>query len=1252
MTVETVIPPPLGRHSPLVGLGGSAGGLVALQEFFRAVPPQSGLAYVVVMHLSPAQDSNLAAVLQYGTSMPVRQVTETVAIEPDHVYVIAPGRALAAVNGSLELRDLPEGIGPRMTVDILFRTLAESYGQDAIAVVLSGMDGDGALGIQRVKEFGGLGVAQDPSEAGHPSMPRTAIATGMVDWVLPVADMPARLIDYVNRGRALKLPEDGPAPAPGTAPPPAPLDTEAPLRGILSFLRVRSGRDFSNYKRATVLRRIARRMRVNAVETLQAYLQYLHLHPGEAQALLQDLLISVTNFFRDPEEFEALAARIGTLFDGKGPGEAVRVWVPACATGEEAYSLAILLHEHARTLEAPPAIQIFATDLDDHAIHVARQALYPPTIAADVSPERLRRFFTQVERGYCIRREVRDSVLFAMHDVLGDSPFSRIDLVSCRNLLIYLTREAQSRVLDIFHFSLRPRGLLFLGSSESVEDGHHLFAQGERKHHLYTSRTLVRTPPMPIGGGAFRGPAWFPARSVGEMPMAASGTGPLVPTGEHALAAAPPRRERAASWSELHYRLLERLSPPSILISGQLEIVHVSESAGRFLQFSAGEPTRDIFRSIHPAFRLELRAALYRARQSGQPTETPPVPLQIDGAVHRVSARVATCESDATEMLLITFDARPGEPQTAQDVVIDAVPHEPATSLLEAELDRVRAQLRDVIERAEVSLEELKASNEELQAMNEELRSATEELETGREELLSLNEELTLVNAELTTSVEYLAQVNGDLQNLMAATAIATVFLDRALRVKRFTPSALALFHLIPSDVGRPLEDLKSELDFGQIRGDAEQALQQLQTCEREVHVGERWFIARTTPYRTEDDHIAGVVLTFIDVTDNKRTHETARASSELLRLVIENAREYVIVSTDLQRRVTTWNSGAERLLGFRAEEIIGKSADVIFTEEDRAALVPQREADTALRDGRAADERWHVRRDGSRFWGSGVMMVLRNDAGEAVGLAKIFRDQTDVRLAVQQLEQSRNDAQAATQAKDRFLAVLSHELRTPLSPVVLALDALSGRDDMAPGAHKLLETMRRNVMALTYMIQDLLDITRISSGKLEIARDPVDVHTVVHAAIEVCESALQARQQRLELSLEAEHTGVVGDFERLRQALWNLLQNASKFSPVASTIRLRTYNAGAHTVCVAVQDNGIGIDPSARDRIFDAFTQADSRITREFGGLGLGLAIVQGCVHAHGGTVRVSSEGPGTGARFEIELPVAAEAPSSEGAT
>jgi len=1358
---------------PMVGLGGSAGGVAALQAFFEATPAETGLAFVVVMHLAADHESMLAPILQRATQMPVQQVHDSVRVEANHVYVIPPGKTIASVNGYLQCADITPDRGRRVAVDLFFRTLADTHGPRAAAIVLSGADGDGAIGIKRVKERGGLTIAQDPDEAEHAGMPRAAIATGMIDWVLRVAEMPARVGRYHELLGRLKLPpESGPQPERAAE---TSDEREAALRDVLAYLRTQTGRDFNYYKRATIVRRIARRMSVNGIEDLPGYLAFMRTHPGEAGALLQDLLISVTNFFRDRDAFDALEAQIPAFFADKSANDEVRVWVPACATGEEAYSIAILLAEQARTLEAPPSLQVFATDLDEGSIRAAREGLYPLALAADVSEERLRRFFTKERRGYRVRGELRETVLFATHDLLKDAPFSRVDLFSCRNLLIYLDGDAQKRVVEIAHFALRPGGRLFLGASETVDGSEHLFQAIDKKHRIYEPRLVGRQRLLPPGDQSTL------ARALELQERSRDGHVPGLALPHRFLLASQLQRAPATagvgSWRELHLKLIERFAPPSVVVTDEYEIVHLSERAARFLRYSGGEPSNNLLSVVDPQLALDLRTALLRAVDSKSPVETAPIAFQADGIAAALVLRVAPAEDLTPGFLLVTFDLR----AVAGEVVAPPSNEDAHERRLQQQIDELKWHLRDVNEKGVAATQELKASNEELQAMNEELRSATEELETSREELQSINEELTTVNIELKTKVDELGRANGDLQNLMAATAIATVFLDRSLRIRLFTPSAVALFNLIDADIGRPLSDLAGRLDYPQLIDDARAVLERLVPIEHEVRSGSRWLLARLLPYRSGEDRIAGVVLTFLDITVRrgaedalresetrfrtivsqaaagvvhtdlegritlvnarfaqiagrpgeslagtsvfdrvhpddrarnveafrrmvadgtpfemekrylrpdgsavwvssavtaildsdgrpnaaiaivlditraKRAEQTLRQSEERLRLVVENAREYAIVSMDLDRRITSWNIGAEELIGYREDEIVGRSADLIFTEEDRLGGAPEREAHQALADGRAADERWHLCKDGSRFWGSGVMMAMREAGGGApIGLLKIFRDQTHARAASQALETSRAElvqalvdnrkaraeAEAASHSKDRFLAILSHELRTPLTPVVMALHALERSVDLPATARGTVELIRRNVKAELLLIDDLLDVTRISTGKLEMARAETDMHEVVRSAAAVCEGDFTAKRQRLDIELAATRDRVAGDASRLQQVVWNLLKNASKFTPSQGEIRVATSNVADRFVLV-VADTGIGISAEALPLIFDAFAQEGQWVTSEFGGLGLGLAIAKATVEAHHGTLVVTSEGRNQGATFTVTLPL-----------
>ncbi|HYF42552.1 MAG TPA: CheR family methyltransferase, partial [Ramlibacter sp.] len=928
--LDDVVPSQGYERVPLVGLGGSAGAIPGLQQFFQSMPADAGLAFVVVIHLAPEHESELAQVLQRCTRMRVTRLDQREQIKPNTVYVIPPSKLIRAEEGFLCLEEPLPNRARHVAVDLFFRTLADTHGAHGAAVVLSGADGDGAIGLKRIKERGGLTIAQNPDECEQASMPRTAIATGMVDWVLPVADIAPRLLAYFRLEKHLQLPaEEVPAaPAQNAA-------DEALLRDILSFLRTRTGRDFTNYKRATIVRRIGRRMQVNGTDNLAGYLNFLRTRPGEASALLQDLLISVTNFFRDADCFTALEQHLGELFRNKGANDAVRVWVPACATGEEAYSIAMLLCDFAREMDAPPLIQVFATDLDEEAIRIAREAIYPSTIEADVSEERLRRYFTREHRGWRVRRELREMVLFAQHDVLKDSPFSRLDLISCRNLLIYLNREAQQRVFQTFHFALKPQGLLFLGSSETADEAGSLYTVLDKKHRLFGQRALPR-PNLPVP----QGPSTL-SRVLEAQPAPAEG--PSIGGRSFAAPQIPGRavkvaEARTASWGDLHFRLLELMAPPSILVDAEHEVMHLSASAGRFLQFAGGEPSRNLLRAVHPDLRIQVRAALYQAAQTQSTAELTAGPVQMGSDAVEVAIRVWPVQEMGADLFLVTLDAK--APASSESTGGERVLADPVARHLDRELERLKAQLRDTVEQYEASTEELKASNEELQAMNEELRSATEELETSREELQSINEELSTVNAELKNKVDELAHANSDIHNLMDATQIPTVFLDRELHIMRYTPPAVAMFNLIPSDVGRPLADLASRLDHAQLETDAKRVLERLVPIERELGLPDgSWYLTRLLPYRTTEDRIGGVVLSFIDITERKQAEEMRRWLSAVVSSTSDG-----IISFTLDGVILSWNTGAQRLFGYGPEEAIGRPLAILRAAwgDDRDGLLGQ----------------------------------------------------------------------------------------------------------------------------------------------------------------------------------------------------------------------------------------------------------------------------------------------------------------------
>jgi chemotaxis methyl-accepting protein methylase/PAS domain-containing protein len=839
----------------IAGLGASAGGIQAFQDFFRQVPAKSGIAYVVILHLSPDHDSRLAQVLQTATKMPVTQVNEKVKVEPDNVYVVPPNQHLTMNDGDILVSPNTQIEERRAPIDIFFRTLADEHSARAIAVILSGTGANGSMGLKRVKERGGATFVQNPREAEFNEMPRNAIATGLVDEVLNVSDIPGKIISYKKGIGKIRIPEDAEQ---------RPPDQQQALRDIFSELRLRTGHDFSNYKRPTLLRRIERRVNIHDLPDLPSYVKYMHEHPDEIHALLKDLLISVTNFFRDKKAFEIIESDIlPVLLTGKTADNQLRIWVVGCATGEEAYSMAILCAEKVSGIIDAPKIQIFATDIDESAITEGREGLYSINDLADVSPERLRRFFIKEGDHYRIRREVREMIMFANHNFLKDPPFSHLDMISCRNVLIYLNNTAQERVAETFHFSLNPGGFLFLGTAESVDGATDLYASYNREHHIFRSRQATRrTYPIPESVPDFR--IDKPALSV------------------------PSQQENKElermSFGDLHLQLLEEYAPPSIVVNEEYDIIHMSEHAGRFLQMGGGEPSKNLLELAKPELRIELRSALYQAVQRQSAVEARSIKLTIDKAPETINIHVRPVlrhGDTAKGFVLILFESSLSH-DSREEVLLAS--DEPVVRQLEEELMRIRTQLRGSNEQHEFQQEELKASNEELQAMNEELRSAAEELETSKEELQSINEELRTVNQELKVKVEEISLTTNNLQNLINSTDIGVIFLDRSFRVAMFTPPISKIFNLIPADYGRPLSDITHKLGYLDLAQDAETVLDKLSVLEKEVATGDgKVFLMRLTPYRTMEDRINGVVITFVDISKRKDMEEQLRQNLEEL---------------------------------------------------------------------------------------------------------------------------------------------------------------------------------------------------------------------------------------------------------------------------------------------------------------------------------------------------------------------------------
>src|SRR5262245_6978490 len=845
----------------VVGIGASAGGLNALREFFRNVKDDSGLAYVVIVHLSPAHESHLAGLLQPHSKMEVVQVSETTALRPNCVYVIPPNANLSAIDTHLRLSALEERRGERAPIDHFFRTLAQTHDGHAIGVILTGTGSDGTLGIKEIKLRGGLTVVQEPNEAEYDGMPQSAIATGFVDLVLPVSSIPSAVLRFANTEPKLPIAQDGEA---------LEVDHRVLLQKVFAQVRARTGRDFTRYKRSTIMRRIQRRMQLRYMEELDRYVEFLRQSPEEVRALSDNLLITVTSFFRDPEVFEQINKEIvPKVFEEKGPDDEIRIWCVGCATGEEVYSIAMLMLEEASSREGlAPKLHIFASDLHERSLEMAREGFYPGDIAAEVSPERLKRFFVEETGGYRVKKEVRETVVFAPHNLLGDPPFSRLDLIVCRNLMIYLQRDVQSDVLRIFHYALKPGGYLVLGTSETVDDAE-LFRTVDKKHSVHR-----------------RGHGQLPEPRLPVFPITRKEHGGATEVmGTHVV----PQQYEA-----MHAALASIHSPASALIGPDGQVVHLSDKAGRYLEHPAGRVTASAAKLVRNELSLELITALHATRKERRPTRSKPVKVRFNGEAHPVVLSVYPSLDPQTEgYSLVVFEEQDDVAATFMPAASDRENKRYAD--LATELEVTRQRLQSIIEEFETSQEEMKASNEELQSTNEELRSTMEELETSKEELQSMNEELQTVNQENRHKVEELALLSSDLQNLLTATDIATLFLDRELRILRFTPKVGDLFNMRMTDRGRPVSDLTHRLGYPELKTDAELVLRKLTRIEREVEDEEgRWYLTHLLPYRSADDRIAGVVITFVDITRRKKSEEEINNLTRKLKEVVETCTQQV----------------------------------------------------------------------------------------------------------------------------------------------------------------------------------------------------------------------------------------------------------------------------------------------------------------------------------------------------------------------
>lgn len=889
---------------PIVGIGASAGGLEALEQFLGNVPQNSGMAFVVIQHLDPTHKGIMPELLQRITGMEVIRVKDRLKVKPNCVYVIPPNTSMSILNGALYLFEPLETRGLRLPIDFFFRSLAEDQQEYSIGIVLSGMGSDGTLGLLAIKEKSGIVLVQDPASAKFDAMPRSAIDTVLVDIVASANELPSKLIAYLQHTHINK-----PRPA-------LEIKDKSALEKIIILLRTDTGHDFSLYKKTTVYRRIERRMGIHQINKIAGYVHFLQENPKELSILFKELLIGVTSFFRDPTVWEHLKVKVIQAMLANLPhGYELRAWVPGCSTGEEAYSLAIVFKEAVELVRPQTSIslQIFATDIDPDAIEKARKGVYRDNITSDVSPDRLRRFFVIGENGYRVNAEIREMIVFAPQDAAKDPPFTKMDIISCRNLLIYMESELQKKLLSLFSYSLNPGGILLLGSAETIGDMTKFFTPVDAKSRIYRRSASAAADELTNFPSSFS-----KAKSdLNEKTQPAKTTQNLQVLADQLI--------------------LQQFAPASVLVNNKGDILYITGHTGKYLEPPAGKSNWNVFAMAREGLRDELPVAFRKAIQQKEPVVLRNIRVGTNGGTQTVDITIQLIEKPEVlrGMAIVVFADAPAIVETKLPSMKKgkALSHSRIAEV-EIDLQRTRENLKSTQEEMQSSKEEMKSANEELQSTNEELQSTNEELTTSKEEMQSLNEELQTVNIELQSKVDDYAKVNSDMKNLLNSTDIATLFLDKELCISRFTFQATKIFKLISSDIGRPFTDLVTDLEYPALSDDAREVLRTLVFLEKDVAAsGGRWFRVRIMPYRTLDDRIDGLVVTFVEITIFKMLEITLKETEQMLRLLINSASS-VIISMSPDGEILEFNPEAENLFGQKRDDVMGKNYFDLFIPE------------------------------------------------------------------------------------------------------------------------------------------------------------------------------------------------------------------------------------------------------------------------------------------------------------------------------
>ncbi|TWT34654.1 Autoinducer 2 sensor kinase/phosphatase LuxQ [Blastopirellula retiformator] len=1133
------------------------------------------------------------------TSLPVCLATNELRVLPGHIYLIPPGKEMIVADGKLLIADRTRENGLSLPIDQFFRSLAQECRGKAIGVILSGTGSDGSRGICEIHAAGGYVLVQDAQTAKFDGMPNAAVNTGVVDGIYPPEQIVEQIHQLTTRPQQLPVANsDEPAAQNGVDP---------SYIAIIRLLRNKFGIDFSHYKSGTISRRIERRLMLNQVYDLAAYADRLNTDEDELDKLYRDLLIGVTRFFRDPEGFDLIhRSVIQELVQNATPQQELRFWIAGTGTGEEAYSLAMLISEELERHPSFVPVRIFATDVHNRSLEVAARGVYTEDNLRDITSERVAKYFVKRRDGYQVSPHLRKMIVFAPHNVIRDAPFTAMDFVSCRNLLIYLRPEAQKKALSLFHFALKVNGVMWLGPSETLGDLGPEFDVQDEHWHIYRKRRDVR--------------------------LSASDRGAVkVGVGQYGNRALPQtNRGGVAHQLEMYDRLLEEFMPPSILVTDSRDLLHVFSGASKYLTHKDGRPSTDVVELVHPDLKMALLTAMQRCvkeqspvvhaglKCSSMPDED--LKLVIKPFFNRTANR---------HEFLIVFDAQQCDFEERSYSIIEL-----EEGISPEQVEVLEAELQYAKESLQATIAELESTNQELQSSNEELLASNEELQSTNEELNSVNEELYTVNMEHQRKIAELTELTDDMENLLNSTEVDTVFLDREFRIRKFTPGIAKTFNLIPQDIGRRIDSFTHNVKNLALLDTLEQVLQSEEPLELEVGgADEDWYLLRILPYFSRKT-VEGLVMTLINITSLKSAETRLTELSEIVQQSSD-----AIIRFDLDGTIRTWNRGASEMLGYAEKEAIGRPFSMLMPDSCEVAM------QSLLREvaeGKpVSDHRTVWLSHGQQALDMSLHITPIRDSKKMVsGASAIARD-------ISELKKAESKIREAVRRRDQFLAMLSHELRNPFAAILNANSLLKEEGVDQSTSDEAREVVEHQLQHISRLLDDLLDVARIANDKLVLHTEVIDISKIVMDVVDCVGHQLETCKQQLDLEPPDVPLFVDGDIGRLQQAQVNLLVNASKYSPKGSTIRYSVTREGGEVV-IRVGDSGDGIPVEIADQIFEPFVQAEQTIDRSQGGMGLGLSLVRMIAEAHNGGVEVTSFGKGMGSVFTIRLPLTAAPPSN----